>query len=760
MLIIRAARKVIRHSQFLVAMALAACVANLLQVPAHAVAIKPFADTYTSTIRGDFAMAGNTVVSCSNEAGDQGSATCSSARLGQGVGLDNDQHNMTNSRDVFTGPPSETVLNASSSELNLPAEATIVFAELVWSGTLFVDAGDSNAHDSTKVGHVLAYAEGHSCVSSPSDCRISAPTSHVVVENVGGQDGQYRASADVTAQLSGSEVTWVYRNGQRATQFHVGNVQTAQGIDKAAGWGLIVAYSDPHSQLRHIEIQDGFAVVANRSPYSLVMDGMLTPTVGENHQAIGVISFDGDRGSATDSITLVDGSNRAVLSDPLNPANNVENSAVTSDGLFNTHLDNSTIGRYRNTFGTDVEKVSLINGLTPGATSATISMTSSNDTYFPAAVVMSSEVGSANLGITKVAAGLNGASITQLQPGDTLRYEFTVANNGNGVASDVELNDLLPNDFTMVSSTGTDCATVPSGSLCKSLGSLAAGSSAIIEATGTANGSSIGSPNHFENAATVSWTSLGQTMESTSEPVTVAYGAQNADLMIALKFTHDFIQAGHATYLDVAMTNLGTQADAHPTVTLGTLKGVKFPNHQLPPGCVGATKTRIVCDASAFGVTNADPLSPGSTVHLRIAVVPPTKLHRETVIARVSASTAIGDSNLHNNFARATVLINHPPVAEDVFILTTVGARATQVNLLGYIFDPDSDSLHISIQKPIHGSASLVGPVMNYVPPANWTGSLTYRYYVFDGLGGKTWATVHVTITRTVIHNCLIRFGC
>ena len=731
--------------------------------PSHAITIKPFAVKYSQTLRGDFSLAGNSVLSCSTASGAQGASTCSSARAGAGDTVDNDDHRMVNVVSPFIAPSGTVVFNASSSVVELPARAHVEYAELIWSGTLLLDSGDTAAQSVSDIGNVLAYADGQSCVTNAAQCRISATANEISVEDVGGQSGQYRASSDITNLMNDGSITWTMSNAAKRTHVSVANVQTTQGVDKAAGWGLVVVYSDPDSNVHNVGVQDGFALVANRSPYSFSIDGLLTPTTGENHQRIGMVTFEGDAGSATDSVTMIDGANRVVLGDGLNPGSNLENSAVTSDGYFNSQFDNTSQGHFRNTFGTDVEQISLINGLSAGATSATFSMTSTNDTYFPTALVMSSDVGSALLTVTKSAAiplSQSASPLLELNSGDALDYSITVHNSGNNIATNVELRDTLPVDFDVLSSSGNDCPSVPARSLCKIIGTLGAGNTVTIDVHGTANGASLGSPNTFSNSAEVSWQSRGESMSAVSDEVTVAYGSQRADLAVDLAFTKDFVQSGQATTLRATVTNLGTHSDSSPTLTLAALKRVKFPNRSLPNGCSTVTTSRIRCQASAFGIDATSPLDPGDSVTLTLPVLPATNLRSETVLAGVSASALIGDAYLVNNFSRATVWVNHPPKATDVFVLAQRGGKAINVNLLAQVTDPDADSLHLSTAKPKHGSSSLAGAILTYTPPKDWYGNFTYRYYVSDGKGGTTWATIHVTITQQITHRCVFASGC
>src|SRR5262245_44670298 len=137
-----------------------------------------------------------------------------------------------------------------------------------------------------------------------------------------------------------------------------------------------------------------------------------------------------------DSVTL----NSTTLTNGLNPANNFFNSSITSRGA---QLTNKT-PNYVNQLGFDADN-NQTNGIIPNnATSATISLTTGGETYYPGVVTFAVDLYAPILSIPKTVTDLNGGAV---EPGDVLEYTVTV-NNSAAATSDpagkVILTDNIP----------------------------------------------------------------------------------------------------------------------------------------------------------------------------------------------------------------------------------------------------------------------------------------------------------------------------
>jgi hypothetical protein len=76
-----------------------------------------------------------------------------------------------------------------------------------------------------------------------------------------------------------------------------------------------------------------------------------------------------------------------------------------------------------------------------------------------------------------------------------------------------------------------------------------------------------------------------------------------------------------------------------------------------------------------------------------------------------------------------------------------------EIDVLGNDSDPDNDSLEITsiTSQPSEGSVSIIdgGDRVEYSPPSNYTGSVTFEYEASDGNGGTDTAEVTINVTDT-----------
>ncbi len=89
---------------------------------------------------------------------------------------------------------------------------------------------------------------------------------------------------------------------------------------------------------------------------------------------------------------------------------------------------------------------------------------------------------------------------------------------------------------------------------------------------------------------------------------------------------------------------------------------------------------------------------------------------------------------------------NQAPVARDDDAATTFGQPVT-IRVLQNDSDADSDPLAItSVGVPAHGTASISGQGIVYVPAPGYSGPDSFTYVVDDGHGGSATATITITV--------------
>ena len=136
----------------------------------------------------------------------------------------------------------------------------------------------------------------------------------------GGIESAYVAFADVTALV---------RAGGAGPLRRSRTCRAGPASDRYAGWSLVVVYRDPALPLRNLTVFDGLATIEqNEPPLQIGVSGFKTPVSGPVRTSVGLVAYEGDRGSSGDRLAL----NGRDLTDAANPANNVFNSSVSFQG--------------------------------------------------------------------------------------------------------------------------------------------------------------------------------------------------------------------------------------------------------------------------------------------------------------------------------------------------------------------------------------------------------------------------------------------
>ena len=149
---------------------------------------------------------------------------------------------------------------------------------------------------------------------------------------------------------------------------------------------------------------------------------------------VGAIAFEGDRATVGDFLQL----NGTALSDGVNPVNNFFNSSITNSGA-NVATKNPN---YVNQTGFDADIVVVPTGvIANNATSATLTMGTTGDFYYPAVFTTAIDIYAPEITALKTAVDINGGV---LMPGDILEYTIGIDNAGGDGASEFVLSDNIP----------------------------------------------------------------------------------------------------------------------------------------------------------------------------------------------------------------------------------------------------------------------------------------------------------------------------
>lgn len=287
--------------------------------------------------------AANTSISCTQSA----APSCPDVRAGgAGVNGDFDMLYVDVDRDPNT-------YNSSRAEVRLPAGSRVSYARLYWGGNLRV--GEQKPPEDN--GRVLIAEPGGEYKSLDADTVVG----HRVAD---GADA-FQASADVTQLV---------REGGPGL-YTVAQVNVAMGRSPAGAWGgwtLVVVYENPTEPLRHLSLWDGFTSLKSGSVQEIRPQDLGFPAGAGGR--VGLVAYNGDRGTTGDSLTLATGSASIALSNSANPQDDVLNSTISEPGEAGARVP-----AYANTLGYDSDVFDLGSGLQNAGDQLTLRLHSQQD---------------------------------------------------------------------------------------------------------------------------------------------------------------------------------------------------------------------------------------------------------------------------------------------------------------------------------------------------------------------------------------------
>ncbi|MFM7551670.1 MAG: hypothetical protein ACKO7Q_02315 [Actinomycetota bacterium] len=567
--------------------------ACLLALPAaEAVAAeRGFTLRYSTNVNGQIAIVGNTGMQCPLGTVDPLlNSGCSAARDGTGS-----RNNNSFDMQLLDADADPTTFQSSSATLTLPAAGRVLFAGLYWTG--IQKKGDvvkgangfigvpQNPPNEAAIGTVRLMAPGATAYATITASQVD--TAPIALTS------GFGAFADVTALVASAG----------SGTYTVADIQSGTGGNIAAGWSLVVAYSDPAQPLRNLSVFDGLLVVSGQQTVSIPVSGFKTPATGPVRTAIGLVAAEGDAGATGDYLTL----NDTVLTDALHPPNNTENSTIAHYGAHFT----AKTPDWRNQLGYDSSLFTADGILANGATTAMFRAKTNGDTYAPQAITFATELFSQNVTLTKTVTEIDGDS----EPGATLEYTITATNNGAANALDVELVDPIPGGttfksaFTPTASNGNVTTTPVNGAIVARLGT---GATATAGGTLAPNASAsvtfrvdidadrpLGDV--IDNVATLEFTSpdLGLPISTVANAdTTVEY----PDPGIAKRLVSS---SGLNYTSELTVTNEGTLA------TLGTVRARDTADGAYTVTAMSGTGWS--CSTSPSDCTRSDALAPGAS---------------------------------------------------------------------------------------------------------------------------------------------------
>jgi hypothetical protein len=255
----------------------------------------------------------------------------------------------------------------TSANLDLPAGATVVRAQLYWAGLVAGGAGDATA---------TVDRDGTTTVNLSN-----AEVQPITFASGLGMATAYQATADVTT-LVGSMGPGVYR----VTDIEARALQHLSAEDELfGGWVLVVIYQQAGAPLRRIALHDGLTAVAPGSDVTTTVGG-LSLAGGTPAGTLGVWGFEGDASESGDRITI-DGV--LVQGSAVNPATNFFNGSRTSLGSASAGAVPALSGAASTLAGVDIDVVDISAHLSPSTTEVDISAATTGDRFWLGGLVTS-----------------------------------------------------------------------------------------------------------------------------------------------------------------------------------------------------------------------------------------------------------------------------------------------------------------------------------------------------------------------------------
>ncbi|GAA4623198.1 beta strand repeat-containing protein [Cellulomonas oligotrophica] len=705
-----------------------AVLGGVLAAPAQAANIDPFAPVFSANAHGTIVMAANTLMTCS--AAGVNASTCEPARTSPDTSIASTYRN-NNYTGAFVDVVADgaTTFSSSSSTLTVPDGGSVLFAALVWGGR--VDTVQSGTADPALRDRAWLAVD-----SATGTDRGGATITADHFAQAGTASG-YQAYADVT------DVVTAAGSGT----YTVGNVQSSTGgTNQFAGWSLVVVVADPAEPMRNLSVFRGYSEISNsagNNDVSFDVSGFLTPPSGTVLTTLGAVTYEGDRGLSGDRFSL----NGTHLSDPLNPETDVFNSTISNRG---TRVSAGQNPDYANQLGFDSDLVAADGILGNGATSATLSATTSSEQYWIGMVTFATELYEPNVHGAKSFSSNSVRQNPDLRAGDELTYAVVVENDGLDAATGTAFFDAVPTGTTYVPGSleldGTaltdaadgdagrfDPGTGTPGSVRVDVGDVDVladgGASHVVSFTVVVDDDVVAGQNLVNAAQT---TSRGATTGTVAGTVTnIVQAVVEGDTGDAPPVLRDHVVAH-------------TPTAATPSVTVDVLAGAVD---------TGGAVTLVGTTQPAHGTLAVDPA--GTVVY-----TPATDFAGRDVLTYTATDSA-------GNLSTATVIVevvNGAPTAQDDALTLDVDvpvSAATTVDVLGNDTDPSGDTLTVrsitvdgftttggSLTTAGGGTVTLSGGTITYAKPVGGLGAgrtEVFDYTVQDSRGASDVGEVTIT---------------
>ena len=333
------------------------------------------------------------------------------------------------------GTTNDFNLNSSSAILRMPPGSTVLYAELVWSGTYTNTSGNVSAFIDKSISFTTPQGNVLSIAPDP------ATATNDLMINVGVNG--YVRSANVTSivQTAGPGV---YTAGGVA-----GLISFPDAVANYCGWTLCVAYQNFGLPFRNLSIFVGGVLVSSNSTVTTPISGFGTPVTGPVFGRLAVSAQEGDAdGAGTQMLFGPTTSDLTILSGPNNFANNFFASQINDDdGLLDISGTFGTRNQINGNPGTnvvggrqgwDITNVDISPTLVNNQTQAFVQFRTSADVYIVSAFGLQIDLNAPLIDINKT------VDAPDAVLGQILTYTIFFRNSGTAAADFATIVDSIP----------------------------------------------------------------------------------------------------------------------------------------------------------------------------------------------------------------------------------------------------------------------------------------------------------------------------
>lgn len=354
--------------------------------------------------------------------------------------------------------------NASSAVLDLPPGSTVLYAELVWSGSFGFGGQITGNEPNSSITFISPDAVSHSIAPDPT-------TSQQVITT--GNQGFYTRSQNVTSIVAANGAGTYTAGGIAAT------VAASDNSNNSAGWTLAVVYSNNSMNTSELSLWVANELTRSQTqPNPEQLTGFCTPPMGSFDARLFASALEGDANLIGDGFligpSLPLSNPTDAISGTNNPINNFFSSQINTILNYVTDVNGKIIATgsgsidTRGTFGTrnqnaitgtnisagrqgyDVTSVDVSSHFVNNQTSAYLQTFTQGDTYVLNSVALQIQVGSPVIISTKL---VNGGGSANVNINDIVTLTFTLTNNGTIDANNVVFKDILETGLSYVPGT-------------------------------------------------------------------------------------------------------------------------------------------------------------------------------------------------------------------------------------------------------------------------------------------------------------------